>query len=115
MPTGTNTVFFVAKYSITHDRKVTYAQMVDTIPPTKDEVNRICVTVGGNRLDFLGATTTHCASLTTKKCLLTSTSSTPGAQFMTLYIKDFYYGTAMARYEYMKLALACIPDKIIDQ
>ena len=34
---------------------------------------------------------------------------------MTLDIKDFYYGTAMARYEYMKLALACIPDKIIDQ
>ena len=34
---------------------------------------------------------------------------------MALYIKDFYYGTAMARYEYMKLALACISDKIIDQ
>ena len=34
---------------------------------------------------------------------------------MTLDIKDFYYGTAMAQYEYMKLALACIPDKIIDQ
>ena len=34
---------------------------------------------------------------------------------MTLDIKNFYYGTAMARYEYMKLALACIPDKIIDQ
>ena len=34
---------------------------------------------------------------------------------MTLDIKDFYYGTAMARYKYMKLALACIPDKIIDQ
>ena len=34
---------------------------------------------------------------------------------MTLYIKDFYYGTAMACYEYMELALACIPDKSIDQ
>ena len=34
---------------------------------------------------------------------------------MTLDINDFYYGTAMARYEYMELALACIPDKIIDQ
>ena len=31
------------------------------------------------------------------------------------YIKDFYYGTAMALYEYMKLALACIPDEIINQ
>ena len=34
---------------------------------------------------------------------------------MTLDIKNFYYGTAMAHYEYMKLALACIPVKIIDQ
>ena len=34
---------------------------------------------------------------------------------MTLDIKDFYYGTTMAHCEYMKLALAFIPDKIIDQ
>ena len=34
---------------------------------------------------------------------------------MTLDIKEFYYETAMVRYEYMKLALACIPDKIIEQ
>ena len=34
---------------------------------------------------------------------------------MNLDTKDFYYGTAMARYEYTKLALACIPDKIIEQ
>ena len=53
--------------------------------------------MGGNRLDFLGATTTHCASLTTTKCLLNSTISTPGARFITLDIKGFYYGTAMAR------------------
>ena len=66
-------------------------------------------------LDFPGATTTHCASLTTTKCLLNSTISTPGARFMNLDIKDIYYGTAMARYEYMKLALACIPDEIIEQ
>ena len=28
---------------------------------------------------------------------------------------DFNYGIAMARYKYMKLALACILDKIIEQ
>ena len=89
MPTGTNTVFFVAKSSIPYDRKVTYARMVSTIRPTKAKVNRVRVTVGGDRLDFPGATTTHCASLTTTKCLLNITISTPGARFMTLDIKDF--------------------------
>ena len=89
--------------------------MVATIQPTKSKVNRVRITVGGNRLDLPGATTTYCASLTTTKCFLNSTISTPGASFMTLNIKDFYYGTAMARYKYTKTALACIPDKIIDQ
>ena len=106
MPTGTNTVFFVAKYSITHNRKVTYDRMVATIRPTKAEVNRVRVTGDRYRLDLLGATTTDCASLTTTKFLLKSTISTPGARFMTLDLKDLYYGTAMAQYEYMKLALA---------
>ena len=34
---------------------------------------------------------------------------------MNLDIKYFLYGTAMARYEYMKLVMACIPDEIVDQ
>ena len=70
--------------------------MVATIQLTKAEVNCVRVTVGGDRLYFPGATTTHCASLTTTKCLLNSTISAPGARFMTLDIKDLYYGTAMA-------------------
>ena len=115
MPTGTNTVFFVAKLSIPHVREVTYAQMVASIRPTKAKVNRVRVTMGGDRLDVPGATTTHFASLARTKCLLNSTISTPSALFMTLDIKDFFYGTSMARYEYMKLALACIPDEIINQ
>ena len=34
---------------------------------------------------------------------------------MNLDIRYFYFGTTMARYKYMKLALACISDKIIEQ
>ena len=64
--------------------------MVATIRLTKAKVKRVRVTVGGYRLDLPGATTTHCASLTTTKCLLNRTISTPGDRFMTLDIKDFY-------------------------
>ena len=115
MPTGTNTVFVIAKSAIPQGHKVTYAQIVASIRPTKADVNRVRVTVGGDRLNFPGANTTHCTGMTTTKCLLNSTISISGAHFMTLDIKYFYYGTAMSRYEYMKLALACIPDKIIEQ
>ena len=89
--------------------------MVTTIRPQKNAVNCFRVTGGSNILDYPGATTTNCASLATTKCFLNSTISTPDAQFMTLDIKDFYYGTPMARYEYMKLALDFFPDKIIEQ
>ena len=61
MPTGINTVFFVEKSSIPRGRKVTYAQKVTSIRPNKAEENSVRVTVGGDRLDFPGATTTHCA------------------------------------------------------
>ena len=46
MPTGTNTVFFVAKSAIPQGPKVTYAQMIASIRPTKAKVNRVRVTVG---------------------------------------------------------------------
>ena len=61
--------------------------------------------VGGNHLDYPGITATSCASLTTTKCLLNSTLSTPDAKFMVLDIKSFYYGMPMECYKYMKLPL----------
>ena len=87
MPTGTSTVFFDSKASIPSDCKVTYSCMVATIQPTKAKVKRVLGTVGGNRLDFPGATTTQCYILNTTKCLLNSTISSPDARFITLDIK----------------------------
>jgi hypothetical protein len=34
---------------------------------------------------------------------------------MVLDVKNFYYGTPMARYKYMKLPLKLIPTKIVNQ
>ena len=113
MPRGTNTVFYVPKPSLPADRKVTYARMVATICLHNTKVNRVRVTVGGDILDYPGATTTNCTRLTTTKCLLNSTISTPDARFMTIDIKDFYYGTPMARYEYMKVAFDLLLEEII--
>jgi hypothetical protein len=115
MPTGTNTIFVIKRHLVPLGCKITYGRLVSTIRPTKDEVHRVRVTVGGNCLDYPGITTTQCASLTTTKSLLNSTLSTPDAKFMVLDIKNCYYGTPMERYDYMKLPLALIPDGIIAQ
>ncbi len=115
MPTGTNTIFFIPRHAVPAGRKVTYGRLVSTIRPNKDEKHRVRVTVGGDKLDYPGITTTQCASLTTTKCLLNSTLSTPNAKFMVLDVKNFYYGTPMERYEYMKLPIKLIPPEIIAQ
>ena len=93
MPCGTKTFFYMPNSSVPVNRKVTYARMVSTIRPHKTEVNRVRVTAGDYIINYYGATTTNCASLTTTKCLLNTTISTPDARFMTLDIKKFYYGT----------------------
>ena len=110
IPTGTNTVFIIPRSAIPAERTVTYSRFVASIRPYKTKTHRFRVTVGGNRLDFPGDTTTKCASLTTTKFLLNITISTPGAHFITLYIKNFYYNTPMGRYEYMKIRLAILPE-----
>ena len=67
MPTGTNTVFFIPRSSIPAGRTVTYSLLVASIQPHKTETHRVRFTVGGNRLEFHGDTTTNCAILTTTK------------------------------------------------
>ena len=110
MPTGTITVFLIPRSAVLVGRTVTYLRLVASIQTHKTETHRIRFTVGGNRLDFPGYTTTNCASLTTTKFILNSTISTPGARFITLDIKKFYYNTPMGRYEYMKISLAILPE-----
>ena len=91
IPTGTNKVFFIPCSSIPAGHTVTYSQLVARIRPHKSETHCVRITVGRNRLDFPGDTTTNCASLTTTKCILNIKISTPGARFITIDIKNFYY------------------------
>ena len=65
------------------------------IDPHKEETQRVCLTVGGYRLDFDGVTATQFASLPTTKILMNSTIFTHGAKFTTMDLKDFYYGNPM--------------------
>ena len=115
MPSGTDTIFFIDKKQVPHDRTVTYGRIVATIRPQKTETHRTRLTVGGDRLDYPGEVSTPTAKLTTAKCLLNSTISTPDARFMGVDIKDFYLNTPLERYEYMRLPLSLIPLEVAQQ
>ncbi len=69
---------------------------------------------GGDRVHYPGSTGTPTTNLLTVKILINSIISTAGTKFMTMDIKDFYLNTLMARYEYMRLRIADMPDNVIE-
>jgi len=70
---------------------------------------------GGNLIDYTGKLTTRTANLTNSKILWNSVLSTKDAKFMEIDISNYYLGTPMGRYEYMKMPLALFPNHIVKQ
>jgi hypothetical protein len=58
---------------------------------------------------------TSTADITTFKFLINSTLSTDNAEMTMMDIKNYYLGTPLPIYEYMRLPLAIIPDEAIQQ
>jgi hypothetical protein len=110
---GTNTCFFVELSNIPKDRKITYGKLVCDYKPNKTKKERVILTVGGDMLDYTGEVATSTADITTFKILINSTLSTEDAEMMMMDIKNYYLGTPLPRYEYMRLPLSIIPYLII--
>jgi hypothetical protein len=71
--------------------------------------------VGGNILDYSGDVATSTADITTFKILINSTLSTEDAAMMMMDIKDYYLGTSLPRFEYMKMMLSRFPEEIVQR
>ena len=112
---GTNTIKFIHKHQVPHNRKVTYARLVVDYRPGKSDPNRTRLTVGGNLLTYEGDLYTETTDIIATKLLLNSVLSTKGAKFMTIDIKNFYLGTPMDQYEYMKIKYDMLPPEIIEK
>jgi hypothetical protein len=111
---GTNTIVFIHPSQIPQGRKVTYLRVVSAFRPEKTNPRRVRWTVGGDRVEYPGDVSTKTADLCTAKLLFNSVVSTPTAKFMTCDLKDFYLGTPMERYEYMRVPIHMIPDEIME-
>jgi hypothetical protein len=112
---GTNTIKFIHKRNVPSNRMqdVTYGQFVCVIRPEKAEIHRTRFVVGGNKINYPGEVATPTAEMLVAKVLFNSVISTPGAQFMTMDISNFYLMTPLKRPEYVKLKLSDIPEEII--
>jgi hypothetical protein len=100
---GTDTCFFIKLTNVPKDRKITYVKIVCNYKPHKKEKERVRLTVGGDRLNYSGDVATSTADITTFKILINSTLSTEDAAMMMMDIKNYYLGTPLPRFEYMKM------------
>jgi hypothetical protein len=112
---GTDTCFFIELKNIPQDRKITYGKIVCDYKPHKQEKERVRLTVGGDKLDYSGDVATSTANITTFKILINSTLSTKDAVVMMMYIKKYYLGTPLPRFEYMKMLISRFPEEIIQK
>jgi hypothetical protein len=73
------------------------------------------MTVGGDRPDYSGDVATSTADITTFKILINITLSTEDAAMMMMDIKNYYLGTPLPRFEYMKMLWSCFPEEIVQK
>jgi hypothetical protein len=112
---GTDTCFFIKLTNIPKDRKITYGTIVCDYKPHKKEKERVRLTVGGDRLDYSGDVATSTANITTFKILINSTLSAKDAAMTMMDIKNYYLGTPLPRFEYMKMPLSRFPEEIVQK
>jgi hypothetical protein len=112
---GTDTCLFIELKNIPNERKITYGKIVCDYKPHKQEKECVRLTVVGDIIDYSGDVATSTADITTFKILINSTLSTEDAAMMMMDIKNYYLGTPLPRFEYMKMLLSRFPEEIIQK
>jgi hypothetical protein len=86
-----------------------------SLTPHKKEKERVRLTMGGDRLDYSSDVETSTADIQAFKILINSTLSTVDAATTRMDIKNYYLGTPLPRFEYMKMLLSFLPEEIVDK
>jgi hypothetical protein len=95
---------------------MTYSSFVCSESPEKiNKPNCMRFTAGGNKINYPGEVASPTAKMLVAKILFNSVISTPGANFMTMDISNFYLNMPLKRPEYIRLKLSDIPDEIIKE
>ena len=114
---GTGTMLFIAKYRIPKDRKITYLNFICSIRPEKSETHRVRLASGGEKIDYPGDPSSSAVSLLNVKIHINSTISRAkhNAKYMCIDIKkNFYMGTPMKYFQYMRIHKKFIPQEVLD-
>jgi hypothetical protein len=109
---GTNAMFVMKLEKVDHTtaaRLATYANIIVNYCPPKDDRYQICITAGGNLINYLGELMTCTADIMTSKLHWNSVLSTQQAKYICLDLKNFYLSAPLNRYEYMHIPISMFP------
>ena len=114
---GTNTILFITKDQVPSGRKVTYANFVCDYRPLKTEQYRVRCTTGGDKLEYPGDASSPTISLIDTKLHLNSVISDAktGARYLCIDIRNFYLGTPMKYFQYMRIHRKDLPSEILEE
>ncbi len=114
---GTDTIDFIHKHEVPHDKKVTYGNFICDYRPLKTEKYRVRLTVGGDKLPYDDDAGSPAASLLETKLILNSTISdaAAGARFLTADLKDHFLASPMKDPEFMRIKYKYFPQAVRDQ
>ena len=105
---------FIQRSDMPTDRKAAYYNPQLKIKLKNGVLQyRVRGTIGGDQIDYPGATTAFVATLETVR-VLSNAAASEDANTMTADIADFYLGTPLDRLEYMRIALKHVPADIIE-
>jgi hypothetical protein len=110
---GTDTCFFIKLANIPKDINITYGKIVCDYKPHEKEKERVRLTVSRDRLDHTGDVATSMADITALKILTNSTLCIKDATMMMMDIKNYYIGTPLTQFKYMKMLLSRFPKEIV--
>ena len=114
---GTDTIDFIDRNEVPHDKKVTYGNFICDYRPLKTEKYRVRLTVGGDKLPYPDDAGSPAASLLETKLIINSTISDrhKGARFMCANLKDHFLASPMDKPEFMRIKFKYFPAAIRQQ
>jgi hypothetical protein len=113
----TDTISFIKKAEVPHNKKVTYANFICDYRPLKSEPYRVRLTVGGDKLECKYDAGSPAASLLESKLIINSTISDAhqGARFLSADLKDHFLASPMEETEYMRIHSKYFLDDMREQ
>jgi hypothetical protein len=108
-------VFVISHTAIPKGRIPVYVEFVCAYKPHKADPHRVRMMVGGNIIEYPGEVTTKTDNLTVTNAILNIVCSTKAALYMNMDITNYYLGTPLERYEYVRISVNMVPEDIMNE